>query len=205
MLDSIVYDRQEEQANAKHIVKLEDDPMVPMVESMVKAADMRKAASVKVLRVFEMTEVTQFIILVEGYNNRQNQAIALAIEDDVLEQFDVQPFAKEGTATSGWILMDYGSVITHIMTPQMSNFYKLEKKWKGAEVMDLSHILMPDSSSASSDGVGGRASVDQAAEELLDEDAAFWGDDIDEAEISEAAAARKAEDSIVDEFYNEDE
>ena len=27
-----------------------------------------------------------------------------------------------------------GSVIVHVMTPQMRNFYKLEKRWKEAEV-----------------------------------------------------------------------
>jgi ribosomal silencing factor RsfS len=64
--------------------------------------------------------VTQFRLLIEGYNNRQNQAIALAIEDDVIEEFDeLYSFSKEGTAASGWILMDYGSVICHIMTPQV--------------------------------------------------------------------------------------
>ena len=27
-----------------------------------------------------------------------------------------------------------GSVIIHVMTPQMRNFYKLEKRWKDAHV-----------------------------------------------------------------------
>lgn len=29
------------------------------------------------------------------------------------------------------------------MTPQMRSFYKLERRWKDAEVVDLSHILSP--------------------------------------------------------------
>lgn len=60
--------------------KIEDDPLIPMVEKVVIAADMRKAASISALRVMKLTEVTQFMILIEGFNNRQNQAIALAIE-----------------------------------------------------------------------------------------------------------------------------
>ena len=62
------------------LVALADDPLVPLVETAVRAADMRKAASVSALRVTRLTETTQFIILIEGYNNRQNQAIANAIE-----------------------------------------------------------------------------------------------------------------------------
>ena len=61
-------------------VALQEDPLVPMVEVAVKAADMRKAASVVALRVAHLTDTTQFIILIEGFNNRQNQAIAIAIE-----------------------------------------------------------------------------------------------------------------------------
>ncbi|KAJ1431230.1 hypothetical protein B484DRAFT_448493 [Ochromonadaceae sp. CCMP2298] len=165
MIDSITYSR----ARGEPMVSLADDPLVPMVEAIVKSADMRKAASIKVLRVFQLTEVTQFMILIEGYNNRQNQAIALAIEDDVQESFDNTPFAKEGTAASGWILMDYGSIIAHIMTPQMSAFYKLEKKWAGAEYMDLTHLLVQDSPTK------GIMSTVRPGE--MDEDEAFWGDD----------------------------
>jgi hypothetical protein len=50
-----------------------------------------------------------------------------------LVEFAEQP-SKQGSAVSGWILLDYGSIIVHVMTPQMRNFYKLEKRWKEAEV-----------------------------------------------------------------------
>ena len=36
-----------------------------------------------------------------------------------------------------------GSVIVHVMTPQMRNFYKLEKRWKEAEVTKISQSLLP--------------------------------------------------------------
>jgi ribosomal silencing factor RsfS len=32
-----------------------------------------------------------------------------------------------------------GSVIVHVMTPQMRNFYKLEKRWKEAEVTAVTY------------------------------------------------------------------
>ena len=52
----------------------------------------------------------------------------------------------EGDAASGWVLLDYSSVIVHIMTPQMRNFYKLEKRWKESEEMDLDYLLLPETS-----------------------------------------------------------
>jgi kynureninase len=62
------------------LVSLQEDPLLPQVESVVLAADDRKANEVKVLRVTHLTEVTRFMIVIEGNSNPQNQAIALSIE-----------------------------------------------------------------------------------------------------------------------------
>jgi hypothetical protein len=42
-----------------------------------------------------------------GNSRPQNQAIALAVEEAVLLDFQDQP-SKQGSAVSGWILLDYG-------------------------------------------------------------------------------------------------
>ena len=49
--------------------------------------------------------------------------------------------SKQGSASSGWLILDYGYLIVHIMTPQLRNFYKLEKRWKDAEIYDFSPYL----------------------------------------------------------------
>ncbi len=36
----------------------------------------------------------------------------------------------EGTADSGWILLDFGSVVVNVMTPVARKYYALEKLWK---------------------------------------------------------------------------
>jgi len=60
--------------------KVEDDPLFPQVELIAKTADLRKAVSVKAFRVTHMTEIADFIMLIEGANNRQISAIASSIE-----------------------------------------------------------------------------------------------------------------------------
>lgn len=49
--------------------------------------------------------------------------------------------SKQGSANSGWLVLDYGSLIVHIMTPQLRNFYKLEKRWKESEMYDFKCFL----------------------------------------------------------------
>merc|ERR1711976_170272 len=86
-----------------------------------------------------------------GNSRPQNQAIAAAIKDDVEEEFEGEYCllgngVPEGNADSGWILMDYGDVMVHIMTPKSRLFYDIEGQWreKGGEYLDLSDVLLPN-------------------------------------------------------------
>ena len=129
MIAGILEDTEFLRASNPPPIPLSEDPLLPMVEDIIRAADKRKATNIKAIRISHLTEVTTFMVICQGNSRPQNQAIANAIEDDILLNFQAQP-TKEGDAASGWVLLDYSSVIVHIMTPQMRNFYKLEKRWK---------------------------------------------------------------------------
>jgi ribosome-associated protein len=124
-------------------IAIKDDPLYSMIETVIAAADNRKAGAITALRINHLTEITTFMVIVEGNSRPQISAIALSIEDDVLVQHQQQP-SKQGVAESGWILLDYGSVIVHVMTPQIRQFYKLEKRWKDAENVDISSMIVAD-------------------------------------------------------------
>jgi len=54
-------------------IKIDEDPMIPMVRTALRAADARKASSMAAFRVSHITEVTTFMVVIEGNSRPQNQ------------------------------------------------------------------------------------------------------------------------------------
>ena len=150
------------------------DPLAPLVQTIVKAADMRKATEIRAIRVSKLTATTSFVVVVSGNSRPQNQAIAAAIQDEV-DEFEGGDGMRtkgngvpEGDANSGWILLDYGDVMVHIMTPKSRLFYDIEGRWEKGEEMDLSDVLIPNAPLDTNAQLGGGMA------DLSQEDDPFW-------------------------------
>jgi ribosome-associated protein len=65
------------------------------------------------LRILGQTVTTEFFVNLVGNSRPQNQAIAAAIEEDMKEKHG-RSARHEGTADSGWILLDYGDIIVNV-------------------------------------------------------------------------------------------
>jgi ribosome-associated protein len=63
------------------------------------------------------------------------KAIADGIEEYTLKTSDAKPRRREGTAESGWMLMDYTGVVVHVFSTSQRKFYQLELLWKEAPIV----------------------------------------------------------------------
>lgn len=146
---------------------------------------MRKATDIVAMRVTHCTSLTNFVIVISGTSRPQNQAIANSIKSDVEEQFDgkrcLGKGIPEGSADSGWILLDFGEVMVHVMTPKSRLFYDMEGQWRerGGEYLDLSDVLLDEVNGNGGVGssVGGEDEEEMSMRERLDvekEEDPFW-------------------------------
>lgn len=74
-----------------------------------------------------------YFVIVGATSLRQTNAIAQAIEED-LDKDKIKSFTEvSGVDESGWIVLDFSSVIAHIFYKPVREFYSLERLWNDAK------------------------------------------------------------------------
>ena len=118
------------------------DPVV-LVREIAKVLDEKKAMNIVAIKTEEVTVVSDFFVIASGTSNTHTKSLADDVEYEIKNRLDVAPEHIEGRAT-GWILLDYGTVIVHLFQGETREYYNLERLWADASVMDLSDIITPD-------------------------------------------------------------
>ena len=101
----------------------------------VRAALEKKAYDLVLLDVQEISSFTGYFLICSGRSDRQVQAIARSIEDD-LKKMGIRPLGMEGFERGQWILMDYDDVVVHVFLDPVRKFYDLEGLWLDAPRVD---------------------------------------------------------------------
>ncbi len=96
----------------------------------------KKAVNTVVLDLREIASFTEFFVITSGTNQRQVQAIADEIQEQLKKQLNSRPIRTEGYNTAEWILLDYGDFIAHVFDQKSREFYDLERLWRDAKKVD---------------------------------------------------------------------
>lgn len=99
----------------------------------------KKALELNVLKISELTVLTEYFVLATATSATHVRALADEVEEKLAEQ-GVKPDHIEGRST-GWIVIDFGSVIVHIFNREQRAFYDLDRMWADGEPIDLEKIL----------------------------------------------------------------
>lgn len=62
-----------------------------------------------------------------AYSERQTNAIADSVIDDLKKSHRERPLSREGDGT--WILVDYGDVVLHVFQEDARAYYNLDQLW----------------------------------------------------------------------------
>jgi ribosome-associated protein len=105
------------------------------------AAEDKKAEDLRILALDPSESgLTDYFLICNGTNDRQNLAISDEIELRLKRDFGIYPNSVEGRRQSEWILMDYVDFIVHIFSPEKRAFYGLERLRKSATTMSVESL-----------------------------------------------------------------
>jgi len=113
--------------------KLDPDDSRALALLAAEACDDRKAGDIVLLRVEEISSIADWFVIATGFSDVQVRAIARSVEDRIEEETGRLPLRKEGQTEGRWVLLDYGEVIVHALTPEERSYYDLESFWGHGE------------------------------------------------------------------------
>ena len=100
-------------------------------ETAFDAADDMQASNIVLLDVQEACDFADYFVILTAESSRQLRALVEDIERQ-MSTVGANLHHVEGARDSGWILMDYGGVIVHLMAPNERDYYGLETVWPRA-------------------------------------------------------------------------
>ena len=104
-------------------------------KTIIRAIQQKKGEHIVSLDLRKIPEaVADFFIVCEASSNTQVKAISDFVESHVREVLNESPYHHEGHQGLHWVLIDYVTIVVHVMQPETRKFYKLEEMWSDAEV-----------------------------------------------------------------------
>ncbi|MEB3349002.1 MAG: ribosome silencing factor [Cyanobacteriota bacterium] len=98
-----------------------------------EACDDRKAVDIRLIGVDAVSSLADWFVICSGLSDVQVRAIARSVEDRLESDAQRLPLRREGQSEGRWVLLDYGEVIVHVLTPNERTYYDLESFWGHGE------------------------------------------------------------------------
>lgn len=106
-----------------------------LVEAAAAKADEKKGDEIKIFDVQGVSVLADYYVLASGQTSIKVRAIAQHVEEE-LTKAGHKLYGAEGMSDGLWVLLDFGTVIVHVMRTQEREFYNLERLWSQGRVED---------------------------------------------------------------------
>lgn len=112
-----------------------------LVNHIVAACQEKKAKQIVIVNMTELPgSICQYFIICEGNTPTQVIAIADEITTGVKKTTKERPISVDGLREGRWVGIDYGTVIVHVLLPELREFYDIEHLWADAGLEQIPDI-----------------------------------------------------------------
>lgn len=114
----------------------ESSDRLEIINKIVEILQSRKCENISVLNLESVNSFLSWFVIATANTGLQANAAAREIARQ-MKEYKLSGKPKMNDVESGWILLDYGDVLIHIMTPEMRGYYDLDKLWGDAKKIQL--------------------------------------------------------------------
>lgn len=104
---------------------------------IAEAALEKKALNIEIMDVSGKVDYTDYVVVMSGRSDRQVNAIAKGVEEDLKRKHGASCAGVEGLPQGNWVLLDFGDVVVHIFHQDTRGYYDLEALWIDAARVDF--------------------------------------------------------------------
>ncbi len=98
----------------------------------IDVASDKQASNIVLIDVRNVSTFTDYMVILSVGSIRQLRALTEDVEEAV-EKAGLRLHHQEGTAESGWVLLDFGDVVAHVFSEEQRDFYRLEHVWRAGK------------------------------------------------------------------------
>ncbi|MEI8079874.1 MAG: ribosome silencing factor [bacterium] len=96
--------------------------------------DDTKAETIRVYDARGHSILADFFVICSGASDPHLRALRSNV-DQVLTTAGVRLYNVSGTPESHWIILDFGTIVVHLLSPEAREFYRLESLWQDMPVI----------------------------------------------------------------------
>ncbi len=86
------------------------------------------------LDIKDIASFTDYFVIANGTSDRMLDGLSNAVIRGIKTQYQKNA-QSEGLARTGWVLIDYGDVVVHLMSPEQRDYYRIEDLWRDGKVI----------------------------------------------------------------------
>lgn len=106
-----------------------------LIQTSLSSLDSNKAQNILNLDIKKISTYADNIIIASATSSRHAKSLLDKLVVDIKSK-DIDIIGIEGKAESGWVLVDCGDLVIHIMQQDVREFYDLEGLWGGDTLVE---------------------------------------------------------------------
>lgn len=115
--------------------KTERSTLPAEIQQCLEALDQKKADSLRLLHVGDISSITDYFIIATGTSNPHLKALGETVLD-TLKELGQEAVVSGAGDQSGWVVVDAYDFMIHLFTGETREFFNLEGLWKDGTLVE---------------------------------------------------------------------